>query len=70
MGATRASISSGLNPCPALSAALSKDPGNARTKISTQLNSFLGTASMFFSPYQPIGDDCAESYMDFFTPHT
>src|SRR4029434_7419000 len=56
MGATSASISSGLNPCPALSAALSGAPGNARNPTSTHIRDFRRTVSMF-----PPVDDCDES---------
>jgi hypothetical protein len=45
MGATSASISSGLNP--PLSAALSGAPGNARNPTSTQIRDFLRAISMF-----------------------
>ena len=46
MGAISASISSGLNPCPVLSAAPSGPPGNARNPTRTHIRNFLRAISM------------------------
>src|SRR5262249_59191583 len=47
MGATSASISSGLNACAQLSAGPSGDQGNASIPTSIHIKDFLKTASMF-----------------------
>src|SRR5215475_6255952 len=59
MGATSASISSGLNACAQLSAGPSGDQGNASIPTSIHIKDFLKTVSMF-----PPVDDCDESCAD------
>src|SRR5262245_4852187 len=65
MGATSASISSGLNVCAQVSAGPSGDQGNASSPTSIHIKDFLKTVSMF-PPVDCVDESCADFA---FLPH-